>query len=160
MAPYISSKLITNSHFSKEGNKLITKEEREVMYFGTHMHEVFESIDLDKPNLDNYNDKEKELINNFINNGIIKGFTNYYSEYEFIYNNGSNIAHGIIDLLLEYNDHYKIIDYKLSNTDDDEYIKQLNGYMDYIESKTNKKVEAYLYSINKNEFKEVRRIHE
>ena len=37
---------------------------------------------------------------------------------------------------------------------------QLNGYMDFIESKTNKKVEAYLYSINKNEFKEVRRIHE
>ena len=156
----IESNIITNSHFSKSSNKLITKEEREVMDFGTHMHEVFESIDLDNPNMDNYNDKEKELINNFINSDIVKGFSNYYSEYEFIYNKGNTRLRGIIDLLLEYKDHYKIIDYKLSNTEDIEYVKQLNGYMDFIESKTNKKVEAYLYSINKNEFKEVRRIHE
>lgn len=156
----IESDIITNSHFSKSSNKLITKEERNVMDFGTHMHEVFESINLDKPNMDNYNDREKEVINNFINSDIIKGFINYYSEYEFIYNKDNNHLRGIIDLLLEFEDHYKIIDYKLSNTDDIEYIKQLNGYMDYIESKTNKRVEAYLYSINKNEFKEVKRIYE
>ena len=154
------SNVITNSHFSKSSNKLITKEEREVMDFGTHMHEVFESIDLDKPNMNNYNDKEKELINNFINSDIIKGFTKYYSEYEFIYNREDKSMHGIIDLLLEYKDHYTIIDYKLSNTEDKAYIDQLNGYMDYIENKTGKQVNAYLYSINKNEFKEIGRVYE
>lgn len=154
------SNVITNSHFSKSSNKLITKEERDVMDFGTHMHEIFESIDLDNPNMDNYSDKEKELINNFINSDIIKGFTKYYSEYEFVYTDKSTRLRGIIDLLLEYDDHYTIIDYKLSNTDDDAYIKQLNGYMDFIEKKTNKMVNAYLYSINKNEFKEIRRTNE
>ena len=49
--------------------------------------------------------------------------------------------------MLEYNDHIDIIDYKLKNIDDKKYIEQLTGYKNFIEYKTNKKVNLYLYSI-------------
>ena len=55
--------------------------------------------------------------------------------------------HGVIDLMLEYEDYINIIDYKLKNIDDSAYQKQLQGYQKYIQKKTNKKVYLYLYSI-------------
>ena len=48
----------------------------------------------------------------------------------------NEIKHGFIDLMLEYDDYINIIDYKLKNIDDLAYIKQLNGYKQYIESWT------------------------
>ena len=70
-----------------------------------------------------------------------------YKEYEFIYTKDNKEYHGIIDLLLEYNDHIKIIDYKLKNTTDKAYLEQLKVYKEYISSKLNKPVSTYLYSI-------------
>ena len=80
---------------------------------------------------------------------------NYYKEYEFVYKKEDNVLHGIVDLILEYDDHIKIIDYKLKNVSDENYIKQLKGYKEYIENKTNKSVNLYLYSIidNKRQIK-------
>ena len=49
--------------------------------------------------------------------------------------------------MLEYTDHIDIIDYKLSDITDVNYISQLNGYKDYISSITKKTVNVYLYSI-------------
>ena len=79
----------------------------------------------------------------------IKENINYpmYKEYEFIYEENNNIAHGIIDLLIEREDKMIIIDYKLKNINDENYDKQLSGYRKVIEEKTNKLVECYLYSI-------------
>ena len=54
---------------------------------------------------------------------------------------------GVIDLMLEYNDHIDIIDYKLKNVADNAYKKQLNGYKEYIKNKTHKQVDTYLYSL-------------
>ena len=63
--------------------------------------------------------------------------------------------HGIIDLMLEYSDHIDIIDYKLKEINDLNYIKQLNGYKEYIENKTNKKTNIYLYSILNNNLEKI-----
>ena len=49
--------------------------------------------------------------------------------------------------MIEYEDHIDIIDYKLKNTQDEHYKNQLGGYKKYIENVSNKKVNAYLYSI-------------
>ena len=68
-------------------------------------------------------------------------------EYEFQNINEDNYQSGIIDLLLVYEDHVDIIDYKLKHTDDEAYISQLQGYRAYIERKTNKKTYTYLYSL-------------
>ena len=62
---------------------------------------------------------------------------------------------GVIDLMLEYDDYINIIDYKLKNINDKEYIKQLNGYKKYIEMISFKKVKIYLYSILDNELMEI-----
>ena len=58
--------------------------------------------------------------------------------------------------MLEYQDNIKIIDYKLKNINDDAYIKQLNGYKDYIEKLFNKKTSIYLYSITLNTLEEIK----
>ena len=60
--------------------------------------------------------------------------------------------HGIIDLMLEYDNHIDIIDYKLKNIDDDKYLKQLNGYKEFVATKTNKVINLYLYSIVDSKF--------
>ena len=80
---------------------------------------------------------------------------NIYQEYEFIYEEDKTEYHGKIDLLLTYEDHIDIIDYKLYDIKDDAYIKQLNGYKKYIESISQKKVYTYLYSIISSKIKEV-----
>ena len=49
--------------------------------------------------------------------------------------------------MLEYENYIDIIDYKLKNIEDTNYLKQLTGYKEYIESISNKKVNIYLYSI-------------
>ena len=49
--------------------------------------------------------------------------------------------------MLEYDNYIDIIDYKLKDTTDDNYIKQLIGYKKYISGITTKKVNIYLYSL-------------
>ena len=65
------------------------------------------------------------------------------------------VYNGVIDLMLEYDNYINIIDYKLKNISDDNYIKQLNGYKEYIESISNKKVYIYLYSLVDNILEEL-----
>jgi len=144
-------------HFSKEVNKLITKEEYKNIEFGTNIHYILETIDLKNPNIEQLNNFYKEKINNFIKQDILKNIkdSKIYKEYEFIYEEDNTTYHGIIDLMLEYDDHIDIIDYKLKNIDDKNYINQLNGYKNYIEKQTNKKTNIYLYSILNNEMKEL-----
>ena len=58
--------------------------------------------------------------------------------------------------MLEYDNYIDIIDYKLKNIKDESYKKQLKGYKKYIETKTNKKVNLYLYSILNNNILEIK----
>ena len=154
----INTNVEEEKHFSKETNKLITKEEYKNMEFGTHIHYFLELIDFKNPNLNNIDNFYKEKINNFLNQDILKNINeaNIYKEYEFIDEINNESYHGIIDLMLEYKDHIDIIDYKLKNIEDKAYINQLNGYKNYIEKKSNKKTNIYLYSILENRVEEVK----
>ena len=154
----IESNPIEEKHFSKESLKLQSKEEKELLEFGTKVHEILEYLDLNNPNLDNINDSNiKDKINVFLHTDIIQSNlnNNFYKEYEFMYLEDNNQMHGIIDLLIERKDSYIIIDYKLKNIDDPLYDKQLNGYKKYIENKTSKKVECYLYSILDSKYRKI-----
>ena len=148
----IDSKIEEEKHFSKTINKLITKEEYKNMEFGTNMHYLLELIDFKNPDLKDIDNFYKEKINNFLNQNLLKNIkdANIYKEYEFISENDNETYHGIIDLMLEYNDHIDIIDYKLKNIEDNAYQEQLNGYKNYIEKRFNKKTNIYLYSIMDN----------
>ena len=65
------------------------------------------------------------------------------------------MKHGFIDLLMEYDDHFDIIDYKLKHIDDDNYFLQLSGYRTYLQSISEKPVKCYLYSLIEARFREV-----
>ena len=150
---------IEESHYSKDSLHVITKEEQELMDFGTEVHELLEQANFNNfEPTSNMSEKIIERINNFINTDIIKENLNskMYKEYEFTYTKNNNYSHGIIDLLIERDDKMIIIDYKLKNIDDLAYDKQLNGYREVIKEKTSKNVECYLYSILDNKFREVK----
>jgi len=137
---------LVENHFSKKSMTLFTKEELKKIDFGTKIHELFEFTDF--KNTDNI------YISRFISK-IDKNYLNIYKEYEFIYKLDNTESHGIIDLLIEYPDHFKIIDYKTKNINDTNYIKQIKGYKKYIESISDKRCLTYLYSILDDELKEI-----
>ena len=138
--------------YSKEQNKLITNEQKELYEFGNKIHSIMENIDFENPNynvdLPNiYIEKIKKFFKTSLFNEKI---INVYKEYEFIDNN-----QGTIDLILEYENVIRIVDYKLKNIDDESYKNQLLGYKKYIEKISDKKVEIYLYSILNEELREI-----
>ena len=142
----ISYKRINNEHFSKKQLELLDRDVIKKMEYGTKIHEILEYADF--YNLDNqYVIKLlKHIDNNYIN---------VYHEYEFMYEEDNMVYNGVIDLMLEYDNYISIIDYKLKNISDKEYIKQLNGYKKYINKITNKDVIIYLYSIMDDNLVEV-----
>ena len=143
----LDNELTIDKHFSKSIHKLLSKEELSNIEFGKVFHSILENIDFENPNYDGLTKYQRNMVEKFINNDIFNGYINIYKEYEFIYTVENDEYHGIIDLLVEYENEFKIIDYKLKDISDDAYIKQLNGYKDYIESISDKPVSIYLYSI-------------
>ena len=149
------SNTIEESRLSKSINKLLTREEQKNIELGLRIHHLLEVTDFNNPDYSIMNDYEKELVSNFINLKLSENALNVYKEYEFIYEEEKKEIHGIIDLLIIYSDYAIIVDYKLKNTSDDAYIKQLNGYRNYVEQITNLKTKIYLYSIIDSTLKEV-----
>ena len=145
----IENDIIEENRFSKNNKELITKDNIDNMKLGTKIHYILETTYFINPNYNILEDKYVNYIKAFLNNKLLNNIdkANIYKEYEFIYNKDNEVLHGIIDLMLEYSDHIDIIDYKLKHTSDDAYLKQLNGYKDYIYNLTNKKTNIYLYSI-------------
>ncbi len=144
----IENNQIEEQKASKNIKKILTKEEISNMEYGTKMHELFEITDFHK---ETQNQNIKKLIDKL----DIKD-AKIYKEHEFIFSDETNEYHGIIDLILEYKDKIKIIDYKLQNTKDDAYLNQLQTYKKYINQISDKKVQLYLYSILKDELVELK----
>ncbi len=155
----IESNEIVEKHFSKSNLSLITIEEKEVMDFGTKVHEVLEEINFfdEKSILNIKNPMILKKVKSFIESDMIQKHKdcNMYKEFEFLYEEDSIMNHGIIDLLIEDKDQFIIIDYKLKNIDDDAYDLQLNGYRNYIIKRSGKKCSCFLYSIMDEEYREV-----
>ena len=142
----VQNDITKHSNVSKKVVNLLTKNEVLTMEYGTKIHEIFEYENFDEPK----NKYVKNLVNKInLTNAKI------YKEYEFT-DIIDNVEYtGIIDLMIEYEDKIIIIDYKLSNINDVNYGKQLSIYKKYIENKTSKNVETYLYSILTDELKQI-----
>ncbi len=144
----IQANLLEQNHASKNINSILTSDDIKTLEYGTKIHEMLENTDF--KSVSNPNKYVKHLLDTFdFTNAII------YQELEFIFAKDNNEYHGIIDLMLEYEEEIKIIDYKLKNIDDEAYIKQLTIYYEYISSVSNKKISLYLYSILDNKVKEI-----
>lgn len=153
------TKEVNKEYFSHPSFNIKNYEEMLILKTGNYFHEVLENIDFNNINLENstLTDIEKKTIETFLNQDIVKDIkkAKIYQEYRFVDIIDDVEYHGIIDLLLEYDDHIVIIDYKLKNINNNNYNEQLKGYKKIIEHKTNKPVKIYLYSILNGEYKEV-----
>ncbi len=137
---------INSSKFSKNINELINIQDYNNIEKGNEIHKIFEMEDFKNTN-NPYVMKFLKLIDN--------NYINCYKEYEFIYEIDNELKHGFIDLMLEYDYYISIIDYKLKNVLDKNYLKQLNGYKKYIKDLTKKEVKIYLYSILDNRLNQI-----
>ena len=153
----IDPKPVVSGSFSKKAG-LIDGRMIERMELGTKLHYYLETLDFKDPDLSDIEEKYLPLILNFLNSDIMKDAKSgkAYKEYEFIYEENGERKHGFIDLLMEYDDHFDIIDYKTKNIDDEHYDEQLNGYRNYIKMISDKKVCCYLYSIVDSTYREVK----
>lgn len=155
----IDNSMEEKNTFSKNNKHFISKKEQENMAIGTYFHYILENIDFKNKDIEKYDIDNfyKQHIVQFLNLDIFKNLDNatIYKEYEFMEINDGIKSHGIIDLMIEHDNYIDIIDYKFKNIDDEAYHKQLIGYKNYIEKKTNKKVNIYLYSIMNNNLKNV-----
>lgn len=151
-------------------NKLIDKQTKEKLDFGTEMHKYLECIDYSR-----YEEEINELfangfINEYFRNKLISFYKNlneimrlgykyesveFHHEYEFIYEENDKMLNGIIDLLIELDENMIIIDYKLKNVSIDKYMNQMKAYYDYISLLTDKPIDVYLYSIIDEKFEHV-----
>ena len=147
-----------SAHFSKNLHELISLSTRDNLKLGLKLHEALELTDFVNPDLNLIEDEFiRNKVNAFLHNDILKDLrnANIYKGHEFISEKYNMLYHGIIDLMIEYNDHIDIIDYKTENIDDENYQKQLQGYKDYVSTLTDKKINTYLYSILREEVKQV-----
>ncbi len=154
--PIVPKPLVLSS-FSKNAG-LIDEKMIERMELGTKLHYYLETLDFKNPDLSGIEEKHVSLIRNFLSSDIMKNAKEgkAYKEYEFIYEQDGERKHGFIDLLMEYDDHFDIIDYKTKNIDDQHYDEQLNGYRNYIKMISDKDVFCYLYSIVDSTYREVK----
>lgn len=140
---------IEKKHASKTIKEILSVSDEKTLEFGVKIHELLELTDFKNANTDN-NKYVNHLLNTFDFNSA-----KIYQELEFSCELDDVLYHGIIDLMLEYEDKIFIIDYKLKNIDDENYIKQLNVYYNYVKCISNKDVHMYLYSILDNVTKEI-----
>ena len=157
----IEPKEIISKHYSVSPI-VVDKKTKDNLELGLKFHEILEYVDFKDVDNSikelNVDDNLKNKINNFMLMPFMKNIKDYniYHEYEFIYNDNNITKHGIIDLLLENNDEYIIIDYKTKEIDKEIYYEQVKGYMSYVKNVSNKKVSGYIYSILVGEYIEVK----
>ncbi len=161
----LEKKVIKKQKFSKDINNLITPDQRKNIDLGIYFHECLELINIsrlkDKKYVDQIiksldNDILKEIIISLSKQDFVKNIVNYWTEYEFYYEDDQVSVNGIIDLLIETEDFVYIIDYKLFNIEAKEYEEQLKNYKKCMEQYFNKEIKCYLYSLLNKNIKEVK----
>lgn len=134
--------------FKRASKELSLSYSVDALAFGQRMHSLMESVDFKNPDLSFVtNDKERFYIERALSNSIFSAVSKgqIFHEYEFF--DQELDYHGIIDLLIIYDDRIDIIDYKLKHIDDSEYDDQLNAYANFIHKRTGKSVNKYLLSL-------------
>ena len=128
---------------------------KSALELGTKLHELLEIIDFKSPDFSFIsNPYHLKKIKAFLDSNLLCNVkeAEVYKEYEF----DSEEYRGIIDLMLIYNDHIDIIDYKTKNIDDEAYIEQLNVYKKFIKTRSDLPINMYLYSIIDSNYKQIK----
>lgn len=148
---FIKAETKVSSHFSKSLNLNVDNLATKALSKGLKIHRLFEEFDFKNAEkaLNTLGKDERIIIENFLKQPLMKSISEgiIYQEYPFTETKDGETKTGVIDLLILYEDHVDIIDYKLKTIDDPAYVSQLRGYKDHISGKTDKPVMIYLYSI-------------
>lgn len=150
--PFEINKNIVNTFTASK--KINLDANKKNLEFGTMIHSLLEIVDFENPNYDLISDQfYRNIIKNFLSSDLLKDIKKgkVFKEYEFY--DEKNLTRGIIDLLVVYDNHVDIIDYKTKNIDDESYVKQLQIYETYINQLLGVKVNTYLYSLLSNNVK-------
>lgn len=154
---YEKEKLRT-SHASKKIQSVLDLKTRQSIDLGLKLHAYLESLDFHNLDIETIEDKfVQEKLKSLFHLPLFATIkeARVYQEYEFIWQSQGQRIHGIIDLLLLYEDKAVIIDYKLSQTKKTEYVKQLRVYKGFLETKVDVPIKTYLVSLLKCEALEV-----
>ena len=149
----LSSETKENKHASKE---LDSDTDEALLYLGNKYHYYLELVDFKTLDTSFIKDElDKKRINRFLANDLFKNMkdANIMHEYPF-YDEEDNVS-GVIDLLVEHQDHIDIIDFKLSHVDDEAYEKQLKTYKKYISKLSDKKIDTYVTGILSGDIKKI-----
>ena len=123
---------------------------------GTILHSYFEKVNFLNNDFEyeikrfNIDEDVKKYLYNFKNQEIFNTVSiREFHELPFYEDNIS----GVIDYILEKENEFLIIDFKMKKIEDIGYIKQLHTYKNYLKNRTKKEVKTYLYSIINNELR-------
>ncbi|MGL4589539.1 MAG: UvrD-helicase domain-containing protein [Mycoplasmatales bacterium] len=156
-------KTTTSSRASMHNFELTNSEEQYVLAKGNELHELIEMTDF---NLIASGEtvipvELTKLVELFRENQLLDPSFNYYHEYQFNYQIGTETKNGIIDLLVHdtNTNKYYIIDFKLSKIDKPEYELQLNTYYNYLINRFGEKIDCdlILISLNQNILKRMKK---
>ena len=129
----------------------------EALELGNKFHYYLELVDFSNKDVSFIKDeKDRKIIVNFLKNDLFKFASNAEICHEYAFYDELEDVNGVIDLLLIYSDHIDIIDYKLSNIDDEAYARQLRLYKNYISKISDKKINMYIISILNGNVREVK----
>lgn len=138
---------------SMKVSKVLSVDERKNIKSGIKLHEMIEKLDIKNVDIETITDNVvKNIVDNMQQHQIFNSYINIYPEFEFRHEDKI----GFIDAVLEFEDHFIIMDYKLQNIDKEEYVQQLNFYHDVLVEMVDKPIKMYLYSLNNDEFKEIK----
>lgn len=153
------NKIIEKQRISKEVIEVLSSEEQENIDLGLILHEYMENIDFINPDYSLIDKNYVPYIKNILElNPLFKNIkrAKTFREHEFIFNNEGIRYHGIIDLIIEYDDKIILIDYKLMNVFHEEYDRQVKIYKKYLETITKKPIKCYLLSLYFNKYRKVK----
>ena len=136
---------------------LLPKATLDALELGTTLHAILEVVDFrEKPEAV----LEKAPLSPFLKERLLRLFQEplfrkpiikTYHEFPFYFEG----VRGTIDLILETEAELIVLDYKLSNLEKEEYLRQLGVYKAYLETISGKTVSAYLYSLLKGEIRRI-----
>ena len=128
-----------------------------VLSFGSELHYYLEHLDFESDNLSYIKNRQmRKYVYNVKNSPLFKGVKNKDVRHEYHFYDNSSGIEGYIDALIIKDNEVDIIDFKLKNIDEIEYVRQLNIYKDYIKKVTDKPIKMYLLAAITGEIKEVK----
>lgn len=144
----IDSNLINKRIASSKVDTILTNKEKINIETGINFHRQLEYFDFTSLN------SENKLINNLLKMPFMENIESKKVIPEFEYIDGNN--KGVIDLIIISDKTIDIIDYKLSNIDNEKYDLQVKTYMDYIQKNYSEyKINGYLYSITTSNYRQI-----